>query len=55
MTDAQINEFKTHIGKQMTMYGYTSTSTNKNQAMWFAWEDKDAGYHKVLLQINWDN
>ena len=36
------------------MFGNTSTSTSKDQAKSFAWENKTTGHHKVLFQINWD-
>ena len=55
MTEEDINEFKSHQGDWIQLWGYTSTSTSKTQAMTFAWENKTTGHSKVLFQINWDS
>ena len=53
MTDEQIKEYKDSVGKWIRLFGYTSTSLSKDQAMGFAWENKHSGHHKVLFHIEW--
>ena len=54
MTNEEINEFKSHLGKkEIQLWGYTSTSTSRNQAMTFAWENETTGHQKVLFKILW--
>ena len=56
MTEEEINEFKSHQGGDfIQLWGYTSTSTSKTQAMQFAWKNDTTGHSKVLFQINWDD
>ena len=63
MTEQEIQEFQKNVGakdedgdyKWIQLFGYTSTSTSRDQAMSFAWENKTTGHSKVLFQINWDN
>jgi len=40
-------------GKTIQLFGYTSTSPDKNMALKFAWQNKDSGHHKVLFHIKW--
>ena len=37
----------------ITLFGFTSTSIDKNQALSFAWENTNSGHHKVLFHIKW--
>ena len=39
MTAKEIKQYQDSIGKNINLYGYTSTSLNKNQALGFAWEN----------------
>ena len=54
MTDEQIKEYKDSVGNFIRLFGYTSTSLSKDQAMGFAWENKHSGHHKVLFHIKWN-
>ena len=59
MTLQEIKEFKDlvidedkYFGPiQIQLFGYTSCSLQKNQALSFAWENQDSGHHKVLFHI----
>ena len=54
MTEEEIQEFNSYVGRDnIQLFGFTSTSTSKDQAMSFAWEDNTTGKSKVLFQINW--
>ena len=56
MTDDEIKEFKSHVGKQdIQLFGYTSTSTSQQQAKTFAWQNDTTGHSKVLFQIEWNH
>ena len=56
MTDDEIKEFKSHVGKnRIQLFGYTSTSTSQQQAKTFAWQNDTTGHSKVLFQIEWDD
>jgi len=39
--------------KEIQLFGYTSTTLDKNAALKFAWQNKDSGHHKVLFHIKW--
>ena len=41
-------------GKKIQLFGYTSTSPDKNVALKFAWQNQHSGHHKVLFHIKWD-
>jgi len=41
-------------GKRIRMFGYTSTSLDKDAALKFAWQNQHSGHHKVLFHIKWD-
>ena len=55
MTQEEINEYKDHIGSMIQLFGYTSTSLDKNAAEKFTWENKISGHKKVLFHIIWEN
>ena len=56
MTDKEIQEFQSHVGKKwIRLFGYTSTSTSQQQAKTFAWQNHTTGHTKVLFQIEWDD
>ena len=40
-------------GKDIQLFGYTSTSVDKNLALTFAWQNQHSGHHKVLFHIKW--
>jgi len=40
--------------KEIQLFGYTSTTLDKNAALKFAWQNKDSGHHKVLFHIKWN-
>ena len=53
MTVAEIKEYRDAIGKEVQLFGYTSTSMNKNMAEKFAWENEILGKKRVLFRIEW--
>ena len=54
MTDEEIKKFINNIGKEIQLFGYTSTFHNQNVAMTFAWENSNTGHLKVLFHIKWN-
>ena len=42
-------------GKDIRLFGYTSTSVDKNLALKFAWQNQHSGHHKVLFHIKWNS
>ena len=42
-------------GEEIRLFGYTSTSVDKDVALKFAWKNKDSGHHKVLFHIKWNS
>lgn len=38
----------------ISLFGFTSTSLDENQALSFSWENKKSGHHKVLFHITWN-
>ena len=55
MTEADIEEYRQLIGGFIQMYGYTSTSQEKDTALKFAWENPTSGHQKVIFKIKWDD
>ena len=54
MTEEEIKVYKDSIGKnKINLYGFTSTSIDKNQALSFAWDNTHSGHHKILFHIQW--
>ena len=60
MTNEETKEFADAIEKKdefgykkgvIQLFGYTSCSLSKNEALSFAWENKHSGHRKVLFQI----
>ena len=50
-----MSKIKTFFNNNLiTLYGYTSCSLKKEEAIKFMWENKDTGHHKVLFHIQWD-
>ena len=41
-------------GKKIRLFGYTSTSLDKDAALKFAWQNQHSGHHKVLFHIKWN-
>ena len=41
-------------GGPIQLFGYTSTSLDKNLALTFAWQNQHSGHHKVLFHIKWN-
>ena len=41
-------------GERIQLFGYTSTSPDKNTALKFAWQNQHSGHHKVLFHIKWN-
>ena len=41
-------------GKEISLFGYTSTFVDKNMATKFAWQNQHSGHHKVLFHIKWN-
>ena len=67
MTLQEIKEFIEMAGKDneydeedelipgyIQLFGYTSTSIDKEAATKFAWENEKTGHQKVLFQIKWE-
>ena len=42
-------------GKEIHLFGYTSTSLYKDVALKFAWQNQHSGHHKVLFHIKWND
>lgn len=63
MTAEDIEEYKLEIGKEneygieegIQLFGYTSTSLEKDTAMKFAWENSTTGHQKVIFKIKWQS
>ena len=55
MTLEEIQEFIQLTGEQIQLFGFTSTSLDKNQATSFAWNNKESGHNKVLFHFKWNN
>ena len=60
MTLQEIKEYQGVAGKEgfdglIQLFGYTSCSLSKNQALSFAWENKESGHHKVLFHFKWNS
>lgn len=61
MTLPEIQEYKDAITKKdehgdvgiIQLHGYTSTSLKKDEALSFAWENKNSAHQKVLFHIMW--
>ena len=53
MTLKEIQDYKDSIEQDVTLFGFTSTSLKKEQALGFAWENKGSGHTKVLFHIKW--
>ena len=43
-TDNEIKEFISFIGKEIQMFGYTSTSLERNEAEKFMFNNKESGH-----------
>ena len=59
MTDEEVKAYKCaqERGDDIQLFGYTSTTLDKSQAIQFAWEKKDAikaDIKKVVFTIFWD-
>ena len=54
MTLEQIQEYVQSIGERVQMFGFTSTSLDKNQATGFAWANEESGHHKVIFHYKWN-
>ena len=54
MTLEQIQEYIQSIGERVQMFGFTSTSLDKNQATGFAWANEESGHHKVIFHYKWN-
>ena len=54
MTLGEIKQYRDRIGRDIQLFGYTSTSLDQNQALNFAWENETSGHNKVLFKIEWD-
>ena len=55
MTLEEIDQFIKSVGEGIRLFGYTSTSVNRDEAQKFAWENKESGHHKVLFHIKWNS
>ena len=56
MTENEIGEFRTFLRSRfISLFGYTSTTTDRDVAMGFAWENEVSGHRKVLFEIKWMN
>lgn len=57
MTLEEIDEYKQCVGKGerggIQLFGYTSCSLKKDEALKFAWENQHTGHQKVLFHIKW--
>ena len=59
MTLEEIKEFQDCAGKPnrdgggIQLFGYTSCSISKDEALKFAWQNEDSGHYKVLFHIEW--
>ena len=42
-------------GEVIQLFGYTSTTLDKNAALKFAWKNQHSGHHKVLFHIKWNS
>ena len=51
----ELDEFLSMISKMIKLFGYTSTSLDKDQAMKFVWENVASGHKKVIFNIKWNN
>ena len=40
---------------KIQLFGYTSCSLSKDEALKFMWENEDSGHHKVLFHIRWND
>ena len=53
----EIKEFQEAAGKEINeggsiqLFGYTSCSVSKDEALKFAWQNEDTGHYKVLFHI----
>ena len=47
----EIKEYEDHKGEEIRLFGYTSTSIDKNQALGFAWGNENTGHQKVLFHF----
>ena len=56
MTDEEIQGYVDAKGDKIQLYGFTSTTLNKDIAMKFAWENKDTNppKKKVVFNIKWN-
>ena len=54
MTQGEIMQYKDSINKMVYLYGYTSTSLDRDTALKFAWENSASGHQKVLFHIIWN-
>ena len=52
-TEEETNKYVLAKGKGIQLFGYTSTSPDKNVALKFAWQNQHSGHHKVLFHIKW--
>lgn len=55
MTLEEIKEYQDNKGKVIYLFGYTSCSLKKDEALKFAWKNQDSGHHKVLFHIIWNS
>ena len=44
MTLKEIKDYTDSIDEDVTLFGFTSTSLKKEQALGFAWENKESGH-----------
>ena len=54
MTLEEIQEFIQLTGKNIQLFGFTSTSLDKSQATTFAWTNEESGHQKVLFHFKWN-
>ena len=53
MTPEEIEDYKGAIGESIQLFGFTSTTVNKDLAETFMCGDKETGKEKVLFHIDW--
>ena len=54
MTHEEIQEFIQLTGEDIQLFGFTSTSLDKNQATTFAWTNEESRHQKVLFHFKWN-
>ena len=54
-TEEETNKYLLAKGQQIRLFGYTSTSLDKDAALKFAWQNQHSGHHKVLFHIKWNS